>query len=259
MFNGLRLSVVSCAYLTSVCLSSVGHAQSSTSGIDPTGDMQTRAALMADAVKAESQHRTAEAWLLKTRLQKGDFQDGDRIVVKLLGSPALMQIMPGNDTVTVRAGKLLPLPQMADVPLEGVLRSELTAKLSSHLAKYLRDSSVLAIPLIRLGVFGQVGHPGYYYTAADVLLNDVVMKSGGPTPTADMGNVIIRRGGEVIWGAQDTRNALTDGMSLDRLNLRAGDELFVDDLKGFSWGRLTQYITPIVGTMATYIVYKVFR
>jgi protein involved in polysaccharide export with SLBB domain len=186
---------------------------------------------------------------LKTRLEKGDFQDGDRIVMKLLGPTQLLGAT-GNDTIIVRAGRMLPIPQMADMPLTGVLRSELTDRLTHHLAQYLRDSSVRAIPLIRLAVLGQVRLPNYYYTSADVLLSDMVMKAGGPAPTADVNNMVIRRGGEVIWNAQDTRTALADGLSLDRLHLRAGDELYVDEAKGgVNWQQILQIVGPLVGVL----------
>jgi len=144
---------------------------------------------------------------------------------------------------------------MADMPLTGVLRSELTEKLTHHLAQYLRDSTVRAIPLIRLAVLGQVRSPNYYYTSADVLLSDMVMKAGGPAPTADVNNMVIRRGGEVIWNAQDTRTALADGLSLDRLHLRAGDELYVDDVKGgISWQQVLTVVGPVL-TLVTMLRY----
>ena len=205
-------------------------------------ELETRASLEAKMRKAEAAHRTSEAWLLKTRLEKGDFQDGDKIIVNLLGTRALAGTRPGDDTITVRAGKMMPLPLMASLPLEGVLRSELTARLSAHLGKYLKDSSVRATPLVRIAVLGQVRAPGYYYVTSDVLLNDVVMRAGGPLQTADVGNMIIRRSGDVIWDSQDTRTALSDGLSLERLNLRAGDELFVDDMKRGSipWALILQ-------------------
>ena len=215
--------------------------------VDPTGEGETRAQLEVQAKRAEEQHRTSEAWILRSRLQKGDFQDGDRIIVKLLGTAGMVNTLPPNDTITLRAGKMLPLPQMAEVPLDGVLRSELTAKLQSHIAKYLRDSSVLATPLVRMAVLGQVKTPGYYWTQADVLLSEVVMKAGGPLATADVGNMVIRRDGKVIWNAVDTRTALSDGLTLDRLHLRAGDELYVDDLKGsIPWQTIFQVVGPIL-------------
>jgi protein involved in polysaccharide export with SLBB domain len=201
---------------------------------EPARELETRAQLEAEARTAEQQNRTGEAWLLRTRLQRGDFQEGDRIVVMLLGSTTF------NDTISVRVGKLLPLPRMGDVPLEGVLRSELSDRISTHLAKFLRDSSVRAIPLVRLAVLGQVQRPGFYYTSADVLVSDMLMKAGGPAGDADLNNVVIRRGGETIWNARDTRTAMNDGLSLERLHLRAGDELYVAPQKHTNWMAIGQ-------------------
>jgi hypothetical protein len=248
MSSGLWRRSFGAALIGLTVAARMSAAQSGLPGM--SSEMETRPMLEAEMRKAEEQHRTAEAWLLKTRLEKGDFQDGDRIVMKLL-SPTVLLGATGNDTIIVRAGRMLPLPQMADMALTGVLRSELNDRLTHHLAQYLRDSSVRAIPLIRLAVLGQVRLPNYYYTSADVLLSDLVMKAGGPAPTADVNNMVIRRGGEVIWNAQDTRTALADGLSLDRLHLRAGDELYVDDVKGgFNWQQILSIAGPIVSIVA---------
>ena len=219
-------------------------------------ELETRAMLEAELAKAEAANRKSEAWLLKQRLEKGDFQDGDRIVVKLLGNTPLIGWT--GDTITVRAGRMLPLPQLADLPLTGVLRSELNDKLSSHLGKYIRDSSVRATPLLRLAVLGQVRNPNYYYTSADVLLSDLIMKAGGPAGTANMDKLVIRRGTEIIWNEQDARTALNDGISLDRLHLRAGDELYLDDTKGkIDWRLISQIAFPIISLVFT--LQRVFR
>ncbi|MEO8335679.1 MAG: SLBB domain-containing protein [bacterium] len=246
MSSGLWRRSIGAALIGLTVVARVSAAQAGIPGVG--AEMETRQMLESEMRKADEQHRTSEAWLLKTRLEKGDFQDGDRIVMKLLG-PTLLLGATGNDTIIVRAGRMLPLPQMADLPLTGVLRSELHDQLTHHLAQYLRDSSVRAIPLIRLAVLGQVRNPNYYYTSADVLLSDMVMKAGGPNATADVNNMVIRRGGDVIWNAQDTRTALADGLSLDRLHLRAGDELYVDDVKsgGISWQQVLQITGPVLG------------
>ena len=227
------------------------RAQAST--IEDTGPaLESRAVLEGEALTAEAQHRTSEAFLLRSRLKRGDFQDGDRIVVKILGSASLVAgVMPLNDTLILRAGKILQLPQLDPLSLEGVLRSELNGKVSNHLAKYFRDSSVQTTPLIRLAVLGQVKAPNYYYTTVDLLLSDVIMKAGGPIGTADwLGNIVIRRGTETIWNAQDTRTAMADGISLERLHLRAGDELYVDDVKvGLNWSTIGQYLGPAIGLL----------
>jgi protein involved in polysaccharide export with SLBB domain len=214
---------------------------------DGARELETRAELEAEARTAEQQNRTGEAWLLRTRLQRGDFQEGDRIVVMLLGSTTF------NDTILVRVGKMLPLPRMGEVPLEGVLRSELNARISSHLARFLRDSSVRAIPLVRLAVLGQVQRPGFYYTSADVLVSDMLMKAGGPGGDADLNNVVIRRAGDTIWNAKDTRTAMTDGLSLERLHLRAGDELYVNAQKHTNWLAIGQIALSAAALVFTFV------
>lgn len=202
----------------------------------------SRAQLEAQARAAEGAGRTQEAWILRTRLQRGDFQEGDRILITFLG------ISSARDTFVVRAGKVLQFPGMDDLSLETVLRSELTARLSTHLAKYLRDPSVRATPLVRIGVLGRVARPNYYYTAADIVLPDIFTLAGGLAPDADLNRTVIRRGTQVIWAEADTRRALSDGLSLDRLSLRANDEIEVlEKKKGVSWQTV---VTAASGALA---------
>ena len=240
---------VACAACTT--LGVLAHAQAPGGGTESDA-FESRAALEAEAAKAEAQHRTGEALLLRSRLLHGDFQDGDRVVVRLTGSAALVpNVMAPNDTNILRAGKVLQLPQMGDLSLDGVLRSEVNAKVSSHLARYLRDSSVRVTPLIRVAVVGQVRAPNFYYTTVDVLLSDMIVKAGGPSIGADwLGNVNIRRGTETIWNAKDTRTAMTDGISLERLSLRAGDEIYVDEkTAGLNWTTIAQIIGPLAALL----------
>lgn len=227
------------ATLGMVISPSSAFAQSAPLG--PTRESEARESLEARARLAEQENRPAEAFLLRSRLQRGDFQEGDRIVVTLLGS------MTFNDTITVRAGKLLPLPRMDDVQLEGVLRSELTATLTNHLSKFLRDASVRATPLLRVAVLGQVQQPGFYYVGADVLLSDVLMKAGGPSANADLARTEIRRAGETIWDRASTSAAVSDGLSLDRLHLRAGDEIHVGEVRRRNWSQVLQVGATVLG------------
>jgi len=212
-------------------------------------EYESRADLEAQLQQAEAQHRASEAFLLKNRLGKGDFQEGDRIVV-MLHSTAAAQLA---ETLTVRTGRKVQMPRMDDLSLDGVLRSELTDRFEKYLAKYLRDYEVRTTPLMRISVLGAVGRPGFQDVAADLLLSDVIMRSGGPASDADLSNVIIRRGTTVIWDAKDTRTALTDNMSLDRLHLRAGDEVEVGAKRHIQWFNLISVSLGIVTLAVTLI------
>lgn len=221
-------------------LPAASAAQSGTaSTVNPT--FETRAQLETHAQTAQAEGRDLDARLIRHRLNAGDFQDGDRVFVTVRG--------PGgfSDTLVVRSGRQLELPQIPPVPLTGVLRSELQSRLAAHLAKYLRDPVVVARPLLRIGILGHVTRPGYYYTAADLPLTDVLMAAGGPTPEADVTKVSVRRVGEIIMDERKTRTALTAGRSLDNLHLQAGDELQVGKRRQINWAIIIPSVTALLG------------
>ncbi|HEU4994849.1 MAG TPA: SLBB domain-containing protein [Gemmatimonadaceae bacterium] len=182
-------------------------------------EYESRAQIQTAIRDAEAGGRKAEAWLLRSRLQNGDFQEGDRVVVALETSSRV-------DTLQVRTGRVLQLAGMGDVQLTGVLRSELTDTLRYHLSRYLKNPGVRATSLLPISVLGNVVAPGFYYTTADMTLRDLIMKAGGPRE-ANMEKVVVRRSGEVIWREADVRTAITEGLSLDRMHMRAGDEIFI--------------------------------
>ena len=220
-------------------------AQSATpAGLPAAGrQFETREQLTAQAVAAERQGKESQAWLLRSRLSRGDFQEGDRIVVVLEGSAVAL------DTLQVRSGKLLQFPRMGALSLEGVLRSELSDTVRTYLAQYINAPVVRATPLLPIAVLGSVLQPGYYYVPADVVLRDVLMKAGGPLGAADVSKIEVRRGGEVIWKPADVRVALADGLSIDGLHLRAGDELVVPERRRFDTNTLIALISSGVAVM----------
>jgi protein involved in polysaccharide export with SLBB domain len=237
-----RISFLAVGVVT-LCSASVSLGQSPpAANTARTRSYESRGELETQVKAASAAGRSNEAWLLRTRLEKGDFQEGDRVIVAVQGA--------SGDTMVVRAGKVLQFPGMDDMPLEGLLRSELETKLSAHLAKYLRDPSVRATPLVRLGVIGRITRPGFYYTAPDVILPDVIMLAGGPGQDADLNKITIRRGATIIWNAVDTRTALSEGISLDRLHLRAGDEIEIGVQRRFQW---TAIIPTVTGALALII------
>jgi hypothetical protein len=208
-----------------------------------THSFETRSELQAQANTAEAAGREIEARLIRYRLERGDFQEGDRILVNVRG--------PGgfSDTLTVRSGQLLDLPQIPALPLGGVLRSELLLRLSIHLSKYLRQPVITVRPLLRVGILGHVIHPGYYYTSADLPLSDVLMSAGGPAPDANLSKVSVRRGAQVILDERNTRTALTAGRSMDMLHMQAGDEIQVGQQRQFNWPIIVSSATGLIGVL----------
>jgi hypothetical protein len=85
------------------------------------------------------------------------------------------------------------------------------------------------------------------YAPADYLLRDLIMRAGGPDPTADISKTVVRRDGKTIWDVKDVRAAFSDGLSLDRLHLHAGDEIFVPERRRI---QLSTILTLLSATAA---------
>jgi hypothetical protein len=217
----------------------------------PNAKFESREHLKAQADLAEKQGRTSEAWLLRARLERGDFQEGDRIVVIIEGTTGA-----SVDTLQVRGGKVLQFPRLGDLSVAGVLRSELSPAIRDFLSKYLQAPAVRTVPLLPVAVLGSVGTPGYYYTPADVVLRDIVMRAGGPSPSADLSRMVIRRGTEVIWKSDDVRIALADGLSLDALHLRAGDEVFVPERRRMDAQSIITMVSGGVAVIAAIVSFS---
>ncbi|PYP30549.1 MAG: hypothetical protein DMD49_10195 [Gemmatimonadetes bacterium] len=215
----MRLSVT--AVCLALCAAVPRGAAQQPSGHDAGPALATRQDLESQLARLARDGRAREAALVRSRLDSGDFQAGDRIYIRVDGEKQL------TDTFTVGPGPTLTLPQMGDVPLGGTLRSELRDRVASSVARYIRDPAVQARPLIRILVEGDVGKPGFYAVPPELPLADVIGAAGGLTQRARATGMRVQRGRDEIWGGELLQQALGRGSSLDQLNLRAGDRVFV--------------------------------
>lgn len=189
---------------------------------------------------ASTRHRLVAA-AIRQRLATGDFQPGDRIVLSYISD------IPHTDTLVVRSGPTIALPANASLSLAGVLRSELRAKVEAEVLKYIKAVEIEVTPLTRVGILGEVAHPGYFALRSDVPLADAIMTAGGPTATADLERTVVRRGNDVVHSADETREAIAKGLTLDQFGLGAGDDIVVARRREL----LSGSIMPIVGALAS--------
>lgn len=163
----------------------------------------------------------AQAALVRQRLADGDFQPGDRISLTVQSETSL------TDTFTVRAGRELQLPSIGVVPLQGVLRVELSDHITRFLSQYVRNPQVRAQALIRIAVIGDVGRQGFFMVPVDIPVNDVLMVAGGIGGLADIDKMRIERGTEVLYDGTLLQEAITQGRTLDALSIQAGDRFVI--------------------------------
>ena len=187
---------------------------------------------------------------IRARLEAGDFQAGDRVVVRAptgVGDSFATPNAPPRatadlglaDTFAVQFGPALVLPSIGEIPLRGILRSELEDQVTRYVSRLVRDPEVHARALMRLSVQGEVAKPGYYSILPEAPLADLVTAAGGYTPNAKLTDIKIQRGDATILEKERLRLLMAQGTTLDVAGIRPGDELVVpkrkntDVLEGF--------------------------
>jgi protein involved in polysaccharide export with SLBB domain len=190
--------------------------------------------------------------MLQERLRDGDFSVGDRIFLEVRGGEKLFV-----DTVTVRGGRVIAIPDLPDISVAGVLRSELQEHLQKEIARYIREPEVRATSYVRLTMSGAVGRQGFYAFPADILLSDAIMQSGGPSTNWDINKVEVRRSDRVIVGHDAARRAITDGRTLDQLSVRPGDQVVIGERRNINWRTALSIATALVSL--TWLLIRVSR
>ena len=202
---------------------------------------QTRRDLEARAAQlARDPRRAAEAAQIRARLRDGDFQVGDAIVLNVLG------VAQFSDTFPVRAGRVLHLPEVAPIPLAGVLRSELQAHLQRQISRYVINPTVEAHSLVRVAVAGAVARPGFYEVRPDAPISDAVMYAGGLAREGDATKISVRRAGRTMIPESELRASVAMGATLDDLNVRPGDELRVGERRRRDWLETARTLAYVV-------------
>jgi len=182
-----------------------------------------------------------EAEVIRTRLREGDLQVGDQVIMTVRGETEL------STSYTVAPGRVLILPSLGEIPLAGVLRSELDRHLTEQLGRFIREPVVHSQALIRMYISGEVNKPGFYVVPASSLVGDAIMLAGGPTRTARMDDIEIRRADRVLWDGDMLQDAIVEGRTLDQLSVHAGDRLEVPAQGGsiFTLGNLRMLVITV--------------
>ncbi|HEX6313297.1 MAG TPA: hypothetical protein VFZ73_00495 [Gemmatimonadaceae bacterium] len=184
----------------------------------------------------------ADAQAIRMRLTNGDFIPGDRILLLVLGDTAL------SDTFTVRGDRVLPLPNLPPIPLQGVLDSELEPYLTKELLKYIKEVTLEATPLVRLSLIG-FPQSNFYTVPVDQAITDVIAAAGGWGSASQVAHdkAVIRRNGEVFMDARATAEAVRQAKTVGDMGLRDGDEFYVPDRasSSFDWQKALGVVSAL--------------
>lgn len=206
---------------------------------------QEAAANTDPALRAQKQMQAAT---IRARLRDGDFDVGDRVFLSIRADSMV------NDTVVVRAGRIIRLPNLPDITLQGVLRSELQDYLTTQLARYIKRPEVQTTSLVRVAVMGAVSKPGFYQLPADIALADAIMIAGGPTTNADVDRTQVKRGDDVVYSSTLLGQEVAKGATLDQLNIRPGDQILIGERHKTNWGLIASIVGITTGLVSTVVI-----
>src|SRR5436309_15690595 len=151
----------------------------------------------------------------------GGFEVGDQILLEVEGDTQFTR------AYSVGPGPALTLPVIGAIPLTGVRRADVETYLGQQLGRYMKNPVVHAKVLVRLGVLGEVEHPGYYAVAAGSVVSDALMAAGGPTKDAKFTAARIEREGKGLYVGDAFQDAFARGMPVEGLGLHTGDRIVV--------------------------------
>lgn len=254
-----------CALLLGLAFGAPAHLGAQEGTVDVRQPTVTRAQLQAALAAAEEianspaysasfrDDKRAEAALIRERLLEGDFFIGDHIMIIMAGDSGI------SGQQVVRPGRVLTLGGLPEIPMRGVLRSEAEEYLTAQIRRYVLNAEVKVRPQIRLTFMGGIKGPGFYQMDADIMLSDALMQAGGISNGTDLKRSKILRGEDEIVDGETFSKAITEGVSLDQLNLRAGDVIEVGAVSRTNWFSTLRTYAIIPGLIiSTYGVGKLF-
>lgn len=213
-------------YVALLLIGALSAADGAAQGASEQTLYRTRHFLDSVATGLERSGKTSEAMAIRDRLKVGDFYPGDRLVVDLFGGEE-----PFRDTVSVRAGQEVVVSTFPAFSLKGVLRSEADSALMAQSRRFIQRPIVRTQPLVRLLVTGAVGRPGFVTVRGDAAVSDVVSSAGGLTSVSRLAKSTVKRGPGVLVDQDSLSLIFRSGMTLDQADIRAGDELVINEKK----------------------------
>ncbi|HLP42096.1 MAG TPA: hypothetical protein VK465_11355 [Fibrobacteria bacterium] len=143
---------------------------------------------------------------------------------------------------------------------------EIASYLGKSMSQYLRDTHVMAIPVVRLTLLGHWQRPGMHYVDPQLSIWDACRLSGGPLTEANIHDWKVMRGSSIL--PISLLDEYSRGTSLRNAGIRSGDIFVIptpNPQSGFwYWFResvtLTAQVAGIVGTTLTaYVTYLIIE
>lgn len=172
---------------------------------------------------------------------------GDVVGVAVTGEEELSRAYAVGEDGTIE------MPIVGSVAIGGKSAEQARTIITQAIARYVRDPEVrfeiLKTKGLKITISGDVNSPGVFEVRETVSLRDSLAFAGGALPTADLSQVTIARGNEVI--RQDLRMLMSEPDPSQDIRLQDGDRITVPS-------RIIGSFT-ILGSVTNVGTYPVFR
>ena len=127
------------------------------------------------------------------------------------------------------------------VKVGGVPLPVAEGRIRDFLAQYETNPAFVVVPLLRVGVSGQVRQPNLLTLPPETTIAQALMLAGGPTDVANLEHVHLIRGGAL----QDLDLTLPNGPAM-QMRVQSGDQIVVEQRTN----RFRDVIGPLSGVVA---------
>lgn len=213
-------------------------------------------AVPADPAPAASESSEAPASLPSSR--GGIFKANEAMLVEIpLDTASVL-----NGAYPIDSAGYVTLPVAGRLFVHDKSASEIESYLAKRMSQYLRDTHIIATPVVRLTLIGHWQRPGMHYVDPQTSVWEACRVVGGPAGEQNIHKWRVMRGSEIL--PISLLDEFSRGSSLRAAGVRSGDLFIIpqpDPQSGFwYWFResltVTAEIAAIVGTTLTaYLTY----
>ena len=167
-----------------------------------------------------------------------------------------------NGAFPIDSAGYVTLPVAGRLFVHDMTASEIESYLAKRMSQYLRDTHIIATPVVRLTLIGHWQRPGMHYVDPQSSVWEACRVVGGPAGEQNIHKWRVMRGSETL--PISLLDEFSKGSSLRAAGVRSGDLFIIpqpDPQSGFwYWFResltVTAEIAAIVGTTLTaYLTY----
>jgi protein involved in polysaccharide export with SLBB domain len=184
---------------------------------------------------------------------QGDFALGDGVRIKAwrdvsVSTQGDVNSLGLNDDFIIDNRGYISLPIIGEIRAVGHTRRSLANAIEDSLN--IRAVRIMCLPLIRVTLLGAVNKPGSYLVEPKESLWGLIDEAGGPANDADFTRIYVERSDKVVIA--NLLQAFEQAFTLEQLNVRSGDQVYVPRVSHFSFRTVVDYVTLVTSLILLY-------